>query len=156
MHRLGIMDAWTADYLKLTGDSTWSAQQDCRKHAPKIVYQRLIRFTEDAGTVCTLQFLVTTGLNERAAVDGFVGHAQALVIEQHASNKFQLFSGKRSRSSILESTRMRRAQAAQTRLQLLLNSGLKPATEPSARMAALPVGPAQYPPALFNILLQFQ
>ena len=41
---------------------------------------------------------------------------------------------------------MRRAQAAQTRLQLLLNSGLKPATEPSARMAALPVGPAQAPP----------
>jgi len=36
---------------------------------------------------------------------------------------------------------MRRAQAAQTRPQLLLNSGLKPAIG-RARMAALPVGPA--------------
>ena len=68
-------------------------------------------------------------------------------VEQHASNKYQLFSGKRSRSRILEiDSWMRRAQAAQTRLQLLLNSGLKPAIEPSARMAALPVGPAQVTP----------
>ena len=118
----------------------------CTARLPEACAQDRLPTSQDAGTVCTLQFLVTTGLNEQAAVDGFVGHAQALVIEQHASNKFQLFSGKRSRSSILESTRMRRAQAAQTRLQLLLNSGLKPATEPSARMAALPVGPAQVPP----------
>jgi hypothetical protein len=68
-------------------------------------------------------------------------------VELHASNKYQLFSGKRSRSPILEiDSWMRRAQAAQTRLQLLLNSGLKPAIEPSARMAALPVGPAQVTP----------
>jgi hypothetical protein len=37
-------------------------------------------------------------------------------------------------------------QAAQTHLQLLLNSGLKPAIEPRARMAALPIGPAQVTP----------
>ena len=75
-------------------------------------------------------------------------------VEQQASNKYQPFSGKRSRSPILEiDSWMRRAQAAQTRLQLLLNSGLKPAIEPSARMTALPVGPAQVTPARFNILL---
>ena len=68
-------------------------------------------------------------------------------VEQHASNKYQLFSGKRSRSPILEiDFWMRRAQPAQARLQLLLNSGLKLAIDPRARMAALPVGRAQLTP----------
>ena len=77
-------------------------------------------------------------------------------VEQHAQPISA--SRKRSRSPILEiDFCMRRAQAAQTGLQLLLNSGLKPAIEPRARMVALPVGPALGDPtALFNILLQFQ
>ena len=77
-------------------------------------------------------------------------------VEQHASNKCQLFSGKRSRSPILAiDSWMRRAQAAQTRLQLL-NSGLKPAIEPRARMAALPIGPALVPPGTlqYSIVIQ--
>jgi hypothetical protein len=57
-----------------------------------------------------------------------------------------LFSGKPLPSPILEiAFCMRRAQAAQTGLQLLLNPSLRPAIEPRARMVALPVGPARVP-----------
>jgi hypothetical protein len=63
------------------------------------------------------------------------------------ATNYQLFSGKRSRSPIKEiDSWMRRAQAAQARLQLLLNFGLKPAIEPSGRMVALAVGRAHVIP----------
>lgn len=64
MHRLGIMDAWTADYLKIIRQLE---QQHSRTHPPKIVYERLIRFTEDAGTICTLQFLMTREITHMQA-----------------------------------------------------------------------------------------
>jgi Mn-containing catalase len=53
-------DAWTADYLKITGE----LDVDLRS---KIVYERLINFTDDPGTVDTLQFLMTREITHMKA-----------------------------------------------------------------------------------------
>jgi hypothetical protein len=77
-------------------------------------------------------------------------------VEQPASNKYQMFSGKRSRSPILEIDSWMSSNnpvALERWLRKLLNSGLRPAIEPRARIAALPIGPAQSPQAPSNILL---
>jgi Mn-containing catalase len=53
-------DAWTADYLKITGELDVDLRGNTAAEArAKIVYERLIRFTEDAGTIRALQFLMT-------------------------------------------------------------------------------------------------
>jgi len=52
--------AWTADYLKVTGDLAVDLRSNIAAEArAKIVYDRLINFTEDVGTQETLQFLMT-------------------------------------------------------------------------------------------------
>lgn len=51
---------WTADYLKITGELDVDLRSDIAAEArAKIVYERLIDFTDDADTVSTLQFLMT-------------------------------------------------------------------------------------------------
>jgi Mn-containing catalase len=53
-------DAWTADYLKITGELDVDLRSDIAAEArAKIVYERLINFSEDPGTVDALQFLMT-------------------------------------------------------------------------------------------------
>jgi Mn-containing catalase len=53
-------DAWTADYLKITGELDVDLRSNIAAEArAKIVYERLIQFSEDAGTIRALQFLMT-------------------------------------------------------------------------------------------------
>ena len=53
-------DAWTADYLKITGELDVDLRSDIAAEArAKIVYERLIQFTDDTGTIKALQFLMT-------------------------------------------------------------------------------------------------
>jgi manganese catalase len=53
-------NAWTADYLKITGDLAVDLRSNIAAEArAKIVYERLIAFTEDQGTKEALQFLMT-------------------------------------------------------------------------------------------------
>ena len=61
-------DAWTADYLKITGELDVDLRSNIAAEArAKIVYERLIRFTEDAGTIRALQFLMTREITHMKA-----------------------------------------------------------------------------------------
>jgi Mn-containing catalase len=53
-------DAWTADYLKITGELDVDLRSNIAAEArAKIVYERLINFCDDPGSVDALQFLMT-------------------------------------------------------------------------------------------------
>jgi Mn-containing catalase len=53
-------NAWTADYLKITGELDVDLRSNVAAEArAKIVYERLINHTDDPGTVDALQFLMT-------------------------------------------------------------------------------------------------
>ena len=53
-------NAWTADYLKITGELDVDLRSNIAAEArAKIVYERLIGYTDDAGTKEALQFLMT-------------------------------------------------------------------------------------------------
>ena len=55
-----VGDAWTADYLKITGELDVDLRSNIAAEArAKIVYERLINFCEDPGTIDALQFLMT-------------------------------------------------------------------------------------------------
>jgi Mn-containing catalase len=61
-------DAWTADYLKITGELDVDLRSNIAAEArAKIVYERLINFTEDAGTIRALQFLMTREITHMKA-----------------------------------------------------------------------------------------
>src|SRR4029434_10035819 len=61
-------DAWTADYLKVTGELDVDLRSDIAAEArAKIVYERLIQFTDDAGTKDALQFLMTREITHMKA-----------------------------------------------------------------------------------------
>jgi Mn-containing catalase len=61
-------DAWTADYLKITGDLAVDLRSNIAAEArAKIVYERLINFTEDRGTKEALQFLMTREITHMRA-----------------------------------------------------------------------------------------
>lgn len=61
-------DAWTADYLKITGDLAVDLHSNIAAEArAKIVYERLINFTDDPGTKETLQFLMTREITHMRA-----------------------------------------------------------------------------------------
>lgn len=52
--------SWTADYLKITGELDVDLRSNIAAEArAKIVYERLINFTDDAGSRDALQFLMT-------------------------------------------------------------------------------------------------
>jgi len=52
--------AWTADYLKVTGELDVDLRSNIAAEArAKIVYERLINFTDDQDTIDTLQFLMS-------------------------------------------------------------------------------------------------
>src|SRR3954469_17104685 len=59
---------WTADYLKITGELDVDLRSDIAAEArAKIVYERLLRFTDDAGTKDALQFLMTREITHMKA-----------------------------------------------------------------------------------------
>ena len=61
-------DAWTADYLKITGELDVDLRSNIAAEArAKIVYERLIHFTDDAGTIRALQFLMTREITHMKA-----------------------------------------------------------------------------------------
>ena len=60
--------AWTADYLKITGDLAVDLRSNIAAEArAKIVYERLIAFTDDRGTKEALQFLMTREITHMRA-----------------------------------------------------------------------------------------
>ena len=61
-------DAWTADYLKITGDLAVDLRSNIAAEArAKIVYERLISFTDDQGSKEALQFLMTREITHMRA-----------------------------------------------------------------------------------------
>jgi Mn-containing catalase len=60
--------AWTADYLKITGELDVDLRSNIAAEArAKIVYERLINFTTDPGTKDALQFLMTREITHMKA-----------------------------------------------------------------------------------------
>jgi Mn-containing catalase len=63
-----VGDAWTADYLKVTGDLAVDLRSNIAAEArAKIVYERLISFTDDRGSKQALQFLMTREITHMRA-----------------------------------------------------------------------------------------
>jgi Mn-containing catalase len=61
-------DAWTADYLKITGELDVDLRSNIAAEArAKIVYERLIHFTEDKGSIDALTFLMTREITHMKA-----------------------------------------------------------------------------------------
>ena len=61
-------NAWTADYLKVTGELDVDLRNDIAAEArAKITYERLMGFTEDRGTLDALQFLMTREITHMKA-----------------------------------------------------------------------------------------
>ena len=59
---------WTADYLKITGELDVDLRGNIAAEArAKIVYERLLNFTDDAGTKDALQFLMTREITHMKA-----------------------------------------------------------------------------------------
>ncbi|MEO8714098.1 MAG: manganese catalase family protein [Acetobacteraceae bacterium] len=60
--------AWTADYLKITGEMDVDLRSNIAAEArAKIVYERLIDFCDDAGSKDALQFLMTREITHMKA-----------------------------------------------------------------------------------------
>lgn len=61
-------NAWTADYLKVSGELDVDLRNNIAAEArAKIVYERLINFTDDQGTIDALQFLMTREITHMKA-----------------------------------------------------------------------------------------
>jgi Mn-containing catalase len=61
-------NAWTSDYLKITGDLAVDLRSNIAAEArAKIVYERLISFTQDEGSKQALQFLMTREITHMKA-----------------------------------------------------------------------------------------
>jgi len=77
-------NAWTADYLKITGELDVDLRSNIAAEArAKIVYERLINFTNDAGTKDALQFLMTREIT----------HMKAFTAALESLNKPRFFIG---------------------------------------------------------------
>jgi Mn-containing catalase len=63
-----VGNPWTADYLKITGELDVDLRSNIAAEArAKIVYERLIQFTQDVGTIHALQFLMTREITHMKA-----------------------------------------------------------------------------------------
>src|SRR3954447_3979962 len=61
-------NAWTADYLKVTGEIDVDLRSNIAAEArAKITYERLMNFTDDKGTLDALQFLMTREITHMKA-----------------------------------------------------------------------------------------
>jgi Mn-containing catalase len=78
-------NAWTADYLKITGELDVDLRSNIAAEArAKIVYERLINFTTDPGTKDALQFLMTREIT----------HMKAFTVALESLNKPRFSIGK--------------------------------------------------------------
>jgi Mn-containing catalase len=78
-------NAWTADYLKITGELDVDLRSNIAAEArAKIVYERLLNFTTDAGSKDALQFLMTREIT----------HMKAFTAALESMNKPQFSIGK--------------------------------------------------------------
>jgi Mn-containing catalase len=76
-------NAWTADYLKITGELDVDLRSNIAAEArAKIVYERLINFTTDPGTKDALQFLMTREITHMKAF--------TLALESLGKPRFQI------------------------------------------------------------------
>jgi Mn-containing catalase len=63
-----VGSAWTADYLKITGELDVDLRSNIAAEArAKITYERLMAFTDDQGTLDALQFLMTREITHMKA-----------------------------------------------------------------------------------------
>ncbi len=63
-----VGNAWTSDYLKITGELDVDLRSNIAAESrAKIVYERLINYTDDPGTIDTLQFLMTREITHMKA-----------------------------------------------------------------------------------------
>jgi Mn-containing catalase len=75
--------AWTADYLKVTGELDVDLRNDIAAEArAKITYERLMDFTDDRGTLDSLQFLMTREITHMKAF--------TLALESLGKSKFSI------------------------------------------------------------------
>jgi Mn-containing catalase len=66
--RNSMGNAWTADYLKITGELDVDLRSDIAAEArAKIVYERLIDFCEDPDSIDALKFLMTREITHMKA-----------------------------------------------------------------------------------------
>ena len=80
-------NAWTADYLKITGELDVDLRSNIAAEArAKIVYERLINFTTDAGTKDALQFLMTREITHMKA---FTAALESLNKPRFQSGRFR-------------------------------------------------------------------
>lgn len=78
-----VGNAWTADYLKVTGELDVDLRNDIAAEArAKITYERLIDFTDDPGTIDALQFLMTREITHMKAF--------TLALESLGKSKFSI------------------------------------------------------------------
>jgi Mn-containing catalase len=76
-------DPWTADYLKITGELDVDLRSNIAAEArAKIVYERLINFCDDPGSVDALQFLMTREITHMKAF--------TLALESLGKNAFSI------------------------------------------------------------------
>jgi Mn-containing catalase len=76
-------DAWTADYLKITGELDVDLRSNIAAEArAKIVYERLINFCDDPGSKDALQFLMTREITHMKAF--------TLALESMGKNPFSI------------------------------------------------------------------
>lgn len=76
-------DPWTADYLKITGELDVDLRSNIAAEArAKIVYERLIDFCDDPGSIDALQFLMTREITHMKAF--------TLALESLGKNPFSI------------------------------------------------------------------
>ena len=87
-------DAWTADYLKITGELDVDLRSNIAAEArAKIVYERLINFSDDPGTKDALQFLMTREITHMKA---FTAAVESLGKDQFSIGKIPPTPGSES------------------------------------------------------------
>src|SRR5207245_7158009 len=78
-----VGDPWTADYLKITGELDVDLRSNIAAEArAKIVYERLIDFCEDPGSIDALQFLMTREITHMKAF--------TIALESLGKNQFSI------------------------------------------------------------------
>ena len=101
-------NAWTADYLKITGELDVDLRSNIAAEArAKIVYERLINFCRDAGTKDALQFLMTREITHMRAF--------TLALESMGKPPFSIGSIAPTRTWWISSSTIRPAKATMAR-----------------------------------------
>ena len=101
-------NAWTADYLKITGELDVDLRSNIAAEArAKIVYERLINFCRDAGTKDALQFLMTREITHMRAF--------TLALESMGKPRSASERSRRRRSSSISSSMIPPAKAIEAR-----------------------------------------